>query len=232
MRFTALVCLAAMLGLSSQVAAARPATGEPAGVIEMASRAQLSGLPAFAGATVLPGETLVTDTGGAVQLRAGVAQVFLGASTNATLLEASQLLHATVTQGNVRFSSPSSLPVAIETPAGILRGEDGYAVAGMVTVNDSENLVVSAISENLILDNDGELHMIRAGRSYRVAVSEEPADQGADGNSPPAPRIHIYNRRRRRKLALWLIGGGVAAFAAGDIWEQDSESPYKPANHN
>jgi hypothetical protein len=219
MRFPAMICLAAVSGLSAG-AAARAAGGGPTAVVQAAERAQLAGKPVAAGTAVHAGESLTTATGGTLELRAGSTELSLGSSTRATLIEADpsadsvQTIHAVVAQGTLKFSAPASAAIAIETPAGVLSGDSGYAASGMVAITEADTLTTSAFGENLILDNDGELHLLKAGHSYRVAISDVDADAQSQGTDAEGPPISAYSPHKRRKLGLWLIGGGVTALAS------------------
>ena len=216
MHFTASICAAAMaIGFSAGASIVRAgAADEGVVLVHSAERAQLGGQPVSAGAAVRPGGRFVTEAGGEVELRAGRGQLFLGSSTVASLLDSKvNQMHVAVAQGTMKFSAPSSLSVEIETPAGILRGESGYAASGMVAIAEANTLMISAFGENLILDNDGEWHLLKAGHSYRIAVSDfDPGDPAAQSSSDAAP-LSAHAPHKRHKLGLWLLGGGRTALA-------------------
>jgi hypothetical protein len=220
MRLIGYVCIAGLLCAAAPLA---KAAGEQAlGVIEVSQNAHVDGVDAAAGSNFYAGEEFVTFEAGEVRLRVHHCRIDLGATTDARFLPDETPDHLQVIQGSARYSCPAGAILWIETPAGILHGSDGMPASGMIVITDAHNLTISAYDQGLILDNDGELHLIGAGESYRVAVEEESAD--ADAGQPP----QVQKKRRRRKLALWLIGGGVAAFAVSEIWQVESESPYKP----
>jgi hypothetical protein len=182
----------------------------------------LDGLDAAAGADFYGGEEFVTYEAGAMQLRVHQCRIDLGATTDARFLPDAHPDHLLVVQGSARYSCPAGAMLWIDTPAGIIHGSDGMPASGMVVISDPHDLTISAYGQGLVLDNEGELHLIGPGQMYRVAVEEEAEAAGA--SLPP----QAQKKHRRRKLAMWLIGGSIATFAAGEIWEQDSESPYKP----
>lgn len=213
---TRLYLLLGLLWAGPAIAAAGGA-GEPLGVVLIAEHARMGGVDATSGTNLYSGEELVTGVGGDLQVRVGGARVELGALSAARFLTEDQPVHLELDRGSLQFSSPATQTMAIETPAGTIRGAEGQAVSGMIVLQDTHVLLISAYSQDLVLDNFGELHLIRAGRSYRIAIQDP--DEGA----PP-----IQARKRRRKLAFYLIGGAGAAFAAADVWVQGSESPYKP----
>ena len=87
-------------------------------------------------------------------------------------------------------------------------------------------MIISAYRGTLVLDNDGDLHEISAGKSYRVTMDLDPAAEpqgpaGAGGNNRVvAPR--------RRHLLFDLIVLGAAAGAGVALWYHLSESPSNP----
>jgi hypothetical protein len=89
--------------------------------------------------------------------------------------------------------------------------------------------VISAYRGSLALDNEGELHTIPAGKNYRVTLQWEQADQQTSPASTGGDNPIIQPRkRRRRKLAFYLIFTGALAGASYAIWDHLSESPSTP----
>jgi hypothetical protein len=221
MRLTAYLLLAGVFCAGPAASAVNAAGEQPIGVVVVSQNGHLDGTNAVEGTNFYGGEEFVTYESGAMQLRVRDCRIDLGAATDARFLPDSHPDHLLVIQGSARYSCPAGAAIWIETPAGVVHGTDGMPSSGMVVVSDAHNMTISAYGEPLVLDNEGELHLINAGESYRVAVADE--DPGAVPQS-------TQNKHRRRKLVFWLIGGATAAFAAGEIWEQDSESPYKPVS--
>ncbi|HXA57411.1 MAG TPA: hypothetical protein VNU84_08220 [Candidatus Acidoferrum sp.] len=221
MRLTTCFCLTVLLCAGPAASAAKAAGEQPIGVIVTSQNGRLDGTSAVEGSNFYGGEEFVTYESGAMQLRVRQCRIDLGATTDARFLPDSHPEHLLVIQGSARYSCPAGAAVWLETPAGVVRGADGMPASGLVVVNDAHSMTVSAYGEPLVLDNDGELHTINAGESYRVAISDD------DAGAPPQA---VQNKHRRRKLVFWLIGGSAAAFAVGEIWEQYSESPYKPTS--
>lgn len=217
------VCIAALCA-SLGALPTRAAGDQPLGVIDVAQDSRVDGLTAAAGADFYAGEEFVTNQDGAVKLRIRDCRIDLGASTNARFLPDSHPDRLQVIQGSARYSCRAGAMLLLETPAGIVHGADGKDTSAMVVINDAHNLVISAYGDGLVLDNDGDIHLIAAGESYRVTVS----DESADASAPESPEDENQRKRRRRKLAMWLIGGGAVGFGAAELYEQWSESPYKP----
>jgi hypothetical protein len=220
-----IVCSAAAVLLAAGLwtVPAIASSGKPLGVVAQAQRAHLDNANAAMGASVFAGDTFETEAGGALRLRFGSSQVYLLASSAVTVAENSSGALITVTHGTVGISSSKSGQVALDTPAGIVRGAEGKAAYGQVTIAHAGEMVVSAYRGELVVDNEGELHTIPEGKSYRVMI--EPDQETTSGNNP---EFHpAENHHRKRRLAFYLIFTGVAAFASYELWQELSESPSK-----
>jgi hypothetical protein len=225
MRSIARSCIAAMLaGLM-----AFPGFGaneKPLGLVVQAESAQVANAQVAIGTTVYPGDKVETDTGGALRLRLGTSQLYLLASSSATLGQRSNSLFAEVSRGTVGFSSTGADQLELEVPQGVIRASNGQPAYGQVTIVNPQEIIVSAFHGSLVLDNDGELHTIPEGKSYRVTMDLEPA-------ATPAPAAAAYRdnadntpaKRRRRKLVFIILFGGIGALASYGIWSVLAESP-------
>jgi hypothetical protein len=156
--------------------------------------------------------------------------LYLLAESAATLSQNATAVHAVVARGTVGFSSHGADNIELEIPQGILRAADGQPAYGQVTIMSAQEVVISAYRGALVLDNDGELQTIPAGKNYRVAMEFDQAEQqtpaaSAGGDNP----IIQPRKRRRRKLAFYLIFTGLAAFGTYQIWQELSESPSTPS---
>jgi hypothetical protein len=192
------------------------------GQVVQAQDAQIGEAKVTVGTTIYPGDSVATSVGGALRLRLGTSQAYLFSSSAATLAEDAGAIRAVVTRGTVGFSSNGKDQFELEIPEGILRAANGQPVYGQVTIAGPQEVVISAYKNDLVLDNDGELHTIAAGKSYRVTMDEDPATAAGDEQTV-SPK-----KRRRRRLAFVLILSGAMALAGGIVWNQLSESPSKP----
>jgi hypothetical protein len=196
---------------------------KPLGSVAESARAQLDGNSAITGATLYPGDVVVTDSQGALRLQLGMGQLYLSASSSASLENHAGLSTVTLARGSATFSLPDPMQFELETPAGILRGSGTRATSGQVAIVAPNQLVVTASRGTLILDNGGELHVIPEGKSYRIVV-----EQDDSGSTPPNGQAPQSPRRHRRKLLFFLIGAGAAVAATIPFWNLGSESPSKP----
>jgi hypothetical protein len=202
------------------------ATEKPLGLVTQAQEAHLGSATVAIGTTVYPGDTLATDEGGTVRLKVGGSQFYLLSSSAATLSAGSNVVNASVARGTVGFSSNGTDQLSLEIPEGTLRAANGQPGYGQVTILSSREVIISAYRGTLVLDNDGDLHEIPAGKSYRVTMDLDPAAEpqgpaGAGGNNKVvAPR--------KRHLLFDLIVLGAAAGAGVALWYHLSESPSNP----
>jgi hypothetical protein len=228
MRSIARSCIAAMLaGLMTFPGFG--ANEKPLGLVLQAESAQVSNAKVAIGTTVYPGDKLETDAGGKLRLRMGTSQLYLLASSSATLGQRTDSLFAEVSRGTVGFSSNGADQLELEVPQGVIRSSNGQPAYGQVTIVSPQEIIVSAFHGSLVLDNDGELHTIPEGKSYRVTMDLEPA-------TTPAPAAAAYRdnadntpaKRRRKKLAFILLFGGLGALASYGIWSVLAESSSAP----
>jgi len=217
-------CVAALLcaGLLNLPAMA---TGDKAlGMVAEAEHAHLDGVSAVSGATIYAGDAVDTENPGALRLRVGTGQLYFSASTAATLSEHSGVAGVKLVRGTASFAVPDSTQFEIETPAGTFRGSGKNATRGQVTINGPNELIVWAVRGDLILDNDGELHTIAEGKTFRVVVEDEQDTQSQkDQNAPPK-----NPRRRRRRLLFFLLFGSALVGITAALWIHQSESQVDP----
>jgi hypothetical protein len=217
-------CVVMILAASLLDLPAMAASEKPLGVVVQVEHARLGNTSATLGTTVYSGDSFATEGGGALRLKIGTTtQFYLAASSAATVARSNDLASVTLIRGTGGFSSAADKEIEMETPAGIVRGADGQAAYGQVAIMSPTELIVSAYHGSLILDNDGDIHMIAEGKSYRVVIEQEPEATPPAGDSPV-----IYPRKRRRRLAFFLIFLGATALISYGIWDKVTESPSHP----
>jgi hypothetical protein len=229
-RLTARLCLVVLLVTSLlDIPAFAAAAEKPLGMVIQAQEAQLDNAKLQVGTSIYGGDTVVTDAGGGVRLKLGGSQLYLLADSAATLSQNAAVVHAVVARGTVGFSSNGADNVELEIPQGILRAANGQPAYGQVTILSAQEVVISAYRGALVLDNDGDLHTIPAGKNYRVTKDLDQSEQQAPaastgGNNP----IVQPRKRQRRKLIFYLIFTGAMAGISYAIWDELSESPSTP----
>jgi hypothetical protein len=226
MRYVAKAFLIAILTVSLLNIPAFSADEKPLGLITQAQEARLGDANVAIGTTVYPGDTLATEIGGTVRMKIGGSQVYLLSASSATLAQSSNLVRAVVARGTVGFSSNGTDLLALEIPQGILRAADGQPAYGQVTIVSPLEVIISAYRGSLILDNDGELHTIPAGKSYRVTMDLEPATQPQGPGGTGGSANVTYPKHRH--LVFDAIVAGAALGLGFGLWRAFCESPSNP----
>lgn len=226
MRSLAKSCLIAVLIAGLLNLPAFAADEKPLGLITQAQDAHLGDANVAIGTTVYPGDTIATDPGGTARLKVGGSQIYLLSSSAATLSQSSNVVHAVVARGTVGFSSNGTDQLGLEIPEGILRAAPGIPTYGQVTIVSPIEVIITAYRGTLVLDNDGELHTIAEGKSYRVTMDLQPAaaPQGPAG----APTSGSVPYPKHRHLLFDLIVLGATAGVTVAVWQELTESPSKP----
>lgn len=230
------VCLSVVLMIGLLDIPGFAANEKPLGLVLQAQEARVDAARLAVGTTVYPGDTVETGTAGTLRLKLGANQLYLLASSAATLAQNTEIFHAVVARGTVGFSSNGTDKIELEIPQGILRAADGVPSYGQVTVSSPLEVVISAYRGTLVLDNEGELHTIPAGKSYRVTMELEPTAEPTaepatapqqDGSGTLQP---VQRRRRRRRLAFYLILTGAVTGLSWAVWDELTESPSKTSD--
>jgi hypothetical protein len=204
------------------------ANEKPLGMVVQAQDAQIGTAAVAIGTTVYPGDTVETQMSGTLRLKVGGSQVYLLASSAATLSQRSDMVHALVKTGTVGFSSNGTDQVGLEIPEGIVSAANGQPAYGQVTMVGPREVVISAFRGTLVLDNDGELHTIAAGKSYRVTMDLEPAAPAPQEAAGVGGKDVDIVAPRHRHLVFDLIVLGVAGVGSYFIFREVSESPSRP----
>jgi hypothetical protein len=169
----------------------------PIGTIADANGARLGNSSAVSGAQVYAGDSVQTSNSGALRLRLGTGQLDLSAASYASLEEHDGVASVTLVKGSARFSLPNAIQFELETPAGTLRGSGESATSGLVAITGAHEILVTASRGDLVLDNDGDLHTIMEGKSYRIVIAEE--------QTPAEPASSTNARHLRRKLLFFQV---------------------------
>ncbi|HTU34243.1 MAG TPA: hypothetical protein VMF66_10615 [Candidatus Acidoferrum sp.] len=204
-RLAAILCAAGALAFATT--AARCDDQKPLGALAETAGAHLNGMSASNGARVYSGDVVETNTAGALHLRLGSGHLLLSASSEASLEQHGKLASVTIEKGSATFSLPDPLQFELETPAGTLRGSGTQTTSGQVEIFGPNQIVVSASKGDLILDNDGELHVILEGRSYRIAIEQDSFETASTERKSKPKHAH----RHRKLLFFELAPGGAVA---------------------
>lgn len=231
MRIPGKSCVIAIVAFALSSSPSFAANEKPLGLVTQAQAAHLGNATAVIGTSVYTGDTLTTDEGGTVRLRVGGSQFYLLASSSATLSANPSAVNASVDRGTVGFSSNGVDQIALEIPEGILRAANGQPAYGQVTILSPLEVIISAYRGTLVLDNDGELHEIPAGKAYKVTMDLEPASQPQQAAGVGGPDVNPkIKHAKRRHLLFDLILLGTVGATSWALWYEWSMTPSAPSN--
>lgn len=199
----------------------------PTGVIADAQHAVVDGADASLGANVYSGDSLSTYENGQLRLRIGAGQVFMLASTDASLTQDHALMDMLVKRGTAGFSATASDPLEIETPVGTVRPKNDARAFGQVTIlTDQHQVLITSYEGDLLLSRNGESKTIAAGESYRVSLAATAAAAGAAGAAAAAAPAFSGGGGHQ-----WVFDAAVvtaAAITAYLLWKHWCESQSIP----
>ena len=215
---------AVTVGMALLSVAVTIAADIPTGVVSDAVLAHVDGADAALGANVYAGDALNTYPGGTLRMRVGSGQLFMLASSEASVTQDHGRIDMIMKSGTAGFSGTIDDPLEIDTPVGTVRPANDKHAFGQVTITGASQIIVTSYEGTLSLTHDGEERMIEAGKSYRVTLAAPappaaPYPQGGQGAG-------TSNNHRRLIFEAILIGGTAAVGYV--VWHVLSESPSNP----
>ena len=209
-----------MPAVNSQPLAMTAASEKPLGMVVLATNAHLDSADAAMGANVYASDALETSVGGTLRLKVGTGQLYLLSESEAELVPGEVTAHAKLLRGTMGFSAAASDGIEIETPVGMVRAADGQRVFGQVTLMGAREMIVTSYTGTLVVEREGEEHVIAEGKTFEVSL---PPD--------PAPQKYGVTPAFNDKLLLKAIVVGAVGLAAFFVWCVESESDYHPPCH-
>jgi ferric-dicitrate binding protein FerR (iron transport regulator) len=193
------------------------AVSTPVGTLASSNGVTVSGTLAAPGSTLYSGDTLVVPAKGNASLMLnGGSRVLIGAGSRARVVRDGSAYALEVTRGGVVFSSSAKSLVEGRVADVTFRPKDtSKAAVGYISFKDSSHPVFFADKGAWLLTSasNGHSMVLNAGEKIEGVVSAT-SDTGANnqnnqGNATPNP-----NNKKRRFAVFW-IGGAVAATATG-----------------
>ncbi len=217
---------AVISGIALLSVAAAIAADIPTGVVSDAVLAHVDGADAALGANVYAGDALNTDAGGTLRMRVGSGQLFLLASSDASITQDHGRIDMLMKRGTAGFSGTVDDPLEIDTPVGTLRPANDKHAFGQVTITASNQIIVTSYEGTLLLTHEGEERLIEAGKSYRVTLASELVSPAAAAYPQGGQGAGVGNNHKRLIFDAILVGG-AGAIGYG-IWHLVTESPSNP----
>ena len=228
MRVCFRACLIAILVAGMLNLPAYAANDSPLGmIIQAEGLAHLGPTKAAIGSTVYPGDSVFTETGSTMRLRVGGSQVYLLSESGASLSQGKDMVHVVVSHGTVGFSSPANDPVGLDTPLGFVHPVPGHAAFGQVTLNSRIEMIVTAYHGDLIVEENGNVHTILEGKSYRITTELEPPAQPSPSSQSSQGSGTKSAMSSPKGEVIAIVGG--AALLSLLAWSEFCESPSRMA---
>jgi len=223
-------CLVAVLVAGLFNVPAFAANDSPLGlIIQAEGLAHLGPAKAAIGSTIYPGDSVFTEAGSTMRLRVGGSQVYLLSESAASLSQGKDMVHVVVGHGTVGFSSPANDPVGLDTPLGFVHPVPGHAAFGQVILNSAIEMIVTAYHGDLIVEENGNIHTIPEGKSYRISKDLEPPLAQPDSQTGQGSGTTKHrNAVSTPKGEIIAIVGGAAILSA-IAWSEFCESPSQMA---
>lgn len=203
---TLLRCLLIGLLIVSLVEA--PVLASPSralGVVLQAERARMGSSEAVSGATVFDGDTLTTESAGTLQVRVGAAQLYLLASSAASLNQTPGGVSAGLDRGTVIFfSSTSAEALELRASEARIRARGPQPTVAQVTLVGPYELLVTSQRGQLEVAIGDEVRTVPEATSYRVLIEPEKENQKRRGGPPI-----VAARSKFLLVALILIAAGT-----------------------
>jgi hypothetical protein len=214
------------------VAAAAIAADIPTGVISDAAHARVDNVDATLGANIYAGDALQTFENGTLRMRVGSGQLFMLASSQASMTQDHALIDMMIRSGTVGLSATNADPLEIDTPVGTVRPADAKHAFGQVTILSQHQIAVTSYSGTLALTRNKEVHLIEAGKSYRVSLPASAAPAAAAAPpSPQSPSGAGSGGGGNGQLVFDSVVVGSAAVAGYVLWTIFCESPSTPPSN-
>ena len=228
MRVCFRACLIAILVAGMLNLPAYAANDSPLGmIIQAEGLAHIGPTKAAIGSTVYPGDSVFTETGSTMRLRVGGSQVYLLSESGASLSQGKDMVHVVVSHGTVGFSSPANDPVGLDTPLGFVHPVPGHAAFGQVTLNSRIEMIVTAYHGDLIVEENGNVHTILEGKSYRITTDLEPPAQPSSSSQSSQGSGTKSAMSSPKGEVIAIVGG--AALLSLLAWSEFCESPSRMA---
>ncbi len=175
-------CLISALIVTLVGAPVSSAPAKALGVVTRAERAQLSTSYATNGATVYDGDSLITEKGGALNVRLGSAQLYLLPESGVAMHQTPAGTSAVLQRGTVVLASAAGEAVELHASEARIRPKTSQPTLAQVTLSGPNELLVTSSRGQLDVTIGEETHVVPENTSYRVEI--DPAVPNPQGGPP------------------------------------------------
>lgn len=218
MRIFCKTVLVAVLMVSLANLPAASAADRALGFVLQTESSQIDGIAATNGSNVFAGDALSTNPDGRIHLQFGADQVYIPASTHATLAKEKEGITAVLSAGTLEFAAPQGAGFAVSADDVLVKPKTPHLTHAQVTLLGKDELRIATVTGPLDLELDGESYTLAPGRTYGVRI----ANSGDQGQYQPQPT------RKRRNLIIFLFAATAAVATVIYIIQELQESPNVP----
>jgi hypothetical protein len=229
MRFGVRFSLGVLLLSGLSVLPAKADSRRALGVVVQTDHGHIDTTNAVTGADIYSCDSLDTDDGGVLRVKVGASQIFLSSSSAAALEDEGSAIQALAASGTIDFAISAAQDLSVRTRAGIIRGTGNQAASGQVAYKGPQELIISAVHGDLLLDDGGELRTIPEGKSADVTFDENLDDSCRNPAAADQTNQGVQRAFNARKIGFYLLAGTAAAIPAYFIWHSAAVSDSTPA---
>jgi hypothetical protein len=200
------------------------------GTVLSAQHAHAGRVAVSVGTTVFAGDTLDTEEGGSLVVRAGEARLLLPASSRVTWAAEEGGAGATLKNGTALFSTSNAKAFTLHASTAMIRANTGVNTVASVSIINPKELIVSCVQGTLSITVEDDTKTVAEGKSYRVILDPDSVTQGGAADDSQAQQKKPKKAGKNKFLLLLFFGGAAAAALALALTNHDGapESPILP----
>jgi hypothetical protein len=192
-------------------AVAAPAPVASMGVVVQSNNARLNSSPVADRATIFSGDTLATETAGALRARFGSSQIYLFPNSNVAVSQTASGFSADLTAGSVLLSSAAGESFQVLANGAIVQPKSNQPSMAQVSWVSPTELMLTSRRGDLQVTMGEETQTVNEGSSYRMMIA--PAGQPAASPGQPsggsgASKFYLV------AIVIVAAGTGVALWRA------------------
>jgi len=165
-------------------ALAAPAPVASIGVVVQSNNASLNSSPVADRATIFSGDTLATETTGALRARFGSSQIYLFPNSNVAVGQTANGFSADLTAGPVLLSSAAGESFQVLANGAIVQPKSNQPSMAQVSWVSPTELMLTSRRGDLQVTMGDETQTVNEGSSYRMMIA--PAGQTAASPGQPS----------------------------------------------
>jgi hypothetical protein len=192
-------------------AVAAPAPVASMGVVVQSNNASLNNSPVADRATIFSGDTLATETTGALRARFGSSQIYLFPNSNVAVSQTANGFSADLTAGSVLLSSAAGESFQVLANGAIVQSKSNQPSMAQVSWVSPTELMLTSRRGDLQVTMGDETQTVNEGSSYRMMIApagQPAASAGQASGGSGASKFYLV------AIVIVAAGTGVALWRA------------------